>query len=41
MENNNIIQIVKAQRVIVKKEFRDKEKQFQKQSREQMENKNQ
>lgn len=41
MENNNIIQIVKAQRVIVKKELRDKKKQFQKQSQEQMENKNQ
>lgn len=41
MENNNIIQIVKAQRTIVKKELRDKEKQFQKQSLEQMESKNQ
>lgn len=41
MENNNIIQIVKTQRVIVKKELRDKEKQFQKQSLEQMESKNQ
>lgn len=41
MENNNIIQKVKTQRVIVKKELRDKEKQFQKQSLEQMESKNQ
>lgn len=41
MENNKIIQIVKAQRIIVKKELRDKEKQFQKQSLEKMENKNQ